>query len=161
MPERETLLLRLRSQPYLLLVLMALILFLVSMISNNSALDFTYRDKYFVIAHDNICLVMAGIFLLMALLYFICGRVLLSKALTWIHVLLSFLAMSLLLILQLQFFGMEGIPRRYYAITAVDAIRPLYVWITGCAIVFVIGQLILIFNLFAGLVKYFFKLSRK
>jgi len=134
--------LKLKSRPYNLVGLMALLLLIVSLFSSNGAIDFNLHDTYFVIAGINICLFIAAFLLIIWVIYIVSNRMLLSIVLTWVHVVATVLAGIMYLKYYLWFVSMDGIPRRYYAFTDFNAVKPLYFLLTASAVIFLTGQFV-------------------
>jgi cytochrome c oxidase subunit 1 len=149
--------LKLKSKPYNLVGLMALLLLIVSLFSSNGAIDFNLHDTYFVIAGVNICLIIAVFLLTIWLIYIVSYRLLLSIVLTWVHVVATILAGIMYLKYYLWFMSMDGIPIRYYAFTDFNTVKPIYVLLVVSAVIFITGQFIFFINLLGGLTKRAFR----
>jgi heme/copper-type cytochrome/quinol oxidase subunit 1 len=149
--------LKLKSKPYNLVGLMALLLLIVSLFSSNGAIDFNLHDTYFVIAGVNICLIIAGFLLIIWVIYIVSYRLLLSIVLTWVHVVATVLAGIMYLKYYLLSVSIDGIPRRYYAFTDFNAVKPIYVLLVVSAVIFITGQFIFLVNLLGGLIKRAFR----
>ena len=146
----------LTQKPYNLLWIFALLMFALSLVST-SAFDVTLHDSYYVLGIAVIYRLFALLLIIFWLIYLFADGILLSKRLTRIHILATLLPTIIFFMLAKLDFGMSGVPRRYYALTAFNARPDFKALITYIAIiaVFLIGQLCFLINLIGGPVKYF------
>ncbi len=146
----------LTQKPYNLLWIVALLMFALSLVST-SAFDITLHDSYYVLSVALIYQLFALLLVIFWLIYLFADGILLSKSLTRIHILATLIPTIIFFMLAKLDWGMSGVPRRYYALTAFNT-RPEYkALIAYLAIIalFLIGQLCFLINLVAGPVKYF------
>ena len=147
---------KIKSRPYELFGLCALLAFLISFLPTNASIDYNSHDTYFVISMRYVYRLSAAIFLFEWLLYFCFGNILLSKKLTWAHVILTILPVVVLFTAILDSSSLSGIPRRYYSFTEFENIKPWYRKGILCGILLgaiVLGQLIFLVNIVGGVVK--------
>jgi cytochrome c oxidase subunit 1 len=123
------------------------------------SLDLYLHDTYFVIAHFHLIMGVAAIFGMFAGMYFwfpkMFGRFL-NEGIGKIHFWLTFVGVYSIF-MPMHFLGLAGHPRRYYdstAVTFLQKLQPVHVFITYAAIITITAQLLFLFNviwsLFAG-----------
>ena len=148
-----------KQKPYHLLLLTALAFLLISffILKDNNAIDIHLHDTYFVIAHTHVFWLLAILCLFVWILYVITNKILFSKALTWVHVIFTILAM----IIFVSDFYFANIfsnikPRRYYDFSSWVSFRHAseFVKAIGIALIlFLSGQIIFVINFIAGIFK--------
>ena len=127
----------------------------------DTALDISSHDTYFVVARQHLVLATALFCLACAAIYWAFSRILhrpLNRILSLIHVALTFVG-SLGIYFPMHLIGATTAPRRYYEYTEFDAmegsggIGNINLTVTGFAVLFVIGQLILLVNMIHTLIR--------
>ena len=148
-----------KQKPYNLLLLTGLILVLTSffVLKQNNSVDIHIHDTYFVIARTHVFWFLAILALFVWTLYLLTNKILYSKALTWIHVIITIL--TLLLFAFTLSFGdsfMNSTPRRNYDYSDWNSFDNTTGFTKAIAIsIFVLlyGQVIYVINFIAGLIK--------
>lgn len=84
--------LKLKTKPYELFGLMALLFFIISLFGSNKSIDLNFHDTYIVISNVSIFRGLAVLLLFIWSVYLLSRRILLSKILIWLHVALTLLA---------------------------------------------------------------------
>jgi len=85
----------------------------------NSALDITLHDSYFVVAHFHLVMGSAAIFGMLAGVYHWFPKMfrrMMDERLGYLHFWITFIG-AYLVFFPMHFMGLDGVPRRYYAIT--------------------------------------------
>ena len=140
-------------KPYHLLGVFSLLVFLSSFIpSNIETLDFFIHDTVFILATAYLLKFLSAFLLGLWLIYNFADNVLLSKAITWVHVLGTLLFM---LCIEILYFGLQN----NNEINADNGRNFLQVrdtnFLTGIVILlFLISQILFMFNIVAGLIKF-------
>jgi len=120
----------------------------------NSALDINLHDTYFVVAHFHLVMGSAAIFGMLAGVYhwfpkLFSGR-LMDEKLGYLHFWITFIC-AYLVFFPMHFMGLDGVPRRYYAMTAFPAFNhwlSVNTFITWAAIVAALAQVAFLYNFF-------------
>ncbi len=155
----KKLILQIKQQPYHLLLLAAIAFFLVSffVVDKDSVTDLHVHDTYFVIAHKHIFWLFAIILLVIWIFYLPVNKLLYSKVLTWIHVVITILTSSLLLFLLFTGDDTANLAsRRYYDFSNWNSTFIPGGYAKAIAIttgILLCGQIFFFINLFAGLLK--------
>jgi len=115
------------------------------------SLDLYLHDTYFVIAHFHLIMGVAAIFGMFAGAYFwfpkMFGRFL-NEGVGKVHFWLTFVGVYCIF-MPMHFLGLAGHPRRYFdasAVTFLQKLQPVHVFITIGAIVTISAQLLFLFN---------------
>jgi cytochrome c oxidase subunit 1 len=146
----------LKKRPYELLGIMALLMFLVSFVDSNSALDINMHDTYFVIAHAHICWFFSGVLLFLWSMGVLFRRYIWSITLSWVQVILTLISVIAFLKIVVMGVSLSGVPRRYYAFTEFEqqkswfSTTSVYVFML---LLIVLGQLIFIINVITGFLR--------
>ena len=151
---------KIKTRPYNLLVWTALIFSFIGLLiaKKENIIDIHLHDTYFVIAENHVFYIMTFLSLLVWTLYFLTKRILYSNVLTWTHVIITILTLSLLA--QILYFGhsLPDQPRHYNDFSDGNFYNPFDTPMQkGIGIslsVLILGQIIFIFNLFVGLYKH-------
>ncbi|TZF85049.1 cytochrome c oxidase subunit I [Pedobacter sp. BS3] len=121
----------------------------------NAALDINLHDTYFVVAHFHLVMGCASIFGMLAGTYHwfpkFFGR-LMDEKLGYLHFWLTFIC-AYLVFFPMHFMGLDGVPRRYYAFTEFEFMKPwlsVNRFITWAAIAGGLSQLLFLWNFFAS-----------
>ena len=153
--------LQLKRNPYHLLLMMGVILIITSwFIDQNLTLDVHVHDTYYVIGITQIFWLFALIVWVLWFLNLITQKLLYSKSYTWLHVIITLIAIVILIFLLC--FGNGNfypIPRRFISFSSMnkfDVFSSLNVrLIIFCIIIFFLGQITYLINLVLGLIKRF------
>jgi heme/copper-type cytochrome/quinol oxidase subunit 1 len=132
-----------KERPHLLLLFAGLVLLIISIFSSSS-IDIQVHDTYYVIWKRHLFIVFGIFVIFLWILYLFMVRLLYSRALSWIHILIT-------IIPALFFISMPV----WYHISLYD-FRGYRRWngiLVIVIVALVIGQLILIVNLVIGLMK--------
>jgi heme/copper-type cytochrome/quinol oxidase subunit 1 len=138
-------------KPYHLLLLAALSLLISSFLSSKGTLDIHVHDTYFVIAHFEFNLALAILAFILWAIYMLTRNLPLSSLLTWIHVVLTLLALGLFISLPLF-----GYPEKYLDISPwgnFNELNRANEIVAVIIISFTLAQLILVVNIFRGLFR--------
>jgi heme/copper-type cytochrome/quinol oxidase subunit 1 len=130
-------------------------MFAISFVSSNAAFDVTRGDTYYVYSYSLIYGLFALLLLVFWLIYILLHRWLLSKKLASVHILSTLLPIIIFFTLVKLDWGLQGVPRRYYAISTFNA-KPDWVMLIpylAIIVVFFIGQLCFLVNLVGGTIK--------
>ncbi|WP_448700246.1 hypothetical protein ACFGVR_00105 [Mucilaginibacter sp. AW1-3] len=143
------------KRPYDLLGVTALLLFLMSFVLSNSAMDINLHDTYVVIAHMHLCWFFSGALLFLWSMGILFRNYIWSVTLSWIQVVLTLLSVITFIKLAIGT-GLDGIPRRYYAFSEFNQSKQWFS--TASAYVFmllliVIGQIVFVVNVIGGLLR--------
>ncbi|HWZ02051.1 MAG TPA: cbb3-type cytochrome c oxidase subunit I [Mucilaginibacter sp.] len=117
----------------------------------NAALDINLHDTYFVVAHFHLVMGSAAIFGMLAGVYHWFPKMfrrMMDERLGYLHFWVTFVG-AYLVFFPMHFMGLEGVPRRYYAITEFhqwDHWLNVNTFITWSAIMAGVAQLAFIFN---------------
>ena len=124
----------------------------------NAAIDINLHDTYFVVAHFHIVMGSAAIFGMFAGIYHwfpkMFGREMNEKW-GYLHFWLTF-AGAYMVFFPMHFMGLDGVPRRYYAFTAFEYMKPwlqLNKFITISAIMSGFAQLVFLANFFISIFR--------
>jgi cytochrome c oxidase subunit 1 len=119
----------------------------------NAAIDINLHDTYFVVAHFHLVMGSAAIFGMFAGIYHwfpkLFGREI-NPRWGYLHFWLTF-ASAYLVFFPMHFMGLDGVPRRYYAFTAFEYMRPwlqLNKFISVAAVAGALAQIIFLVNFF-------------
>ena len=120
----------------------------------NAALDIPLHDTYFVVAHFHLVMGSAAIFGMLAGVYhwfpkLFAGR-LMDEKLGYLHFWATFVC-AYLVFFPMHFMGLDGVPRRYYAMTEFPAFSQwlsVNTFITWAAIVAALAQVAFLYNFF-------------
>lgn len=133
-----------------LFLLVALLFFLLSFLSGNAALDITLHDGYYVFPHFYVAQWIAVLYLVGWVFYRLLGRIMLSKILSNIHVVLSVL--TAVCWIYFEMYGpLFGVPRRYYSFSTFNSASAADIWFF--AILLFITPIIFLVNIIGGVVK--------
>jgi cytochrome c oxidase subunit 1 len=117
----------------------------------NAALDINLHDTYFVVAHFHLVMGSAAIFGMLAGVYHWFPKMyrrMMDERLGYLHFWVTFIS-AYLVFFPMHFMGLEGVPRRYYAITEFhqwDHWLNVNTFITWSAIMAGLAQLAFAFN---------------
>jgi cytochrome c oxidase subunit I len=121
------------------------------------SLDLYLHDTYFVIAHFHLIMGVAAIFGMFAGTYFwfpkMFGRFL-NEGIGKVHFWLTFVGVYCIF-MPMHFLGLAGHPRRYFdstAVTFLQKLQPVHVFITIAAIVTISAQLLFLYNIIVSLI---------
>jgi cytochrome c oxidase subunit I len=124
----------------------------------DSALDIPVHDTYFVVAHFHIVMGLSAILGMLAGVYHWFPKLFLrkmNKKMGYAHFWLTFVS-AYGVFFPMHFLGMAGVPRRYYSNSAFpmfDNLVDINEFVTVCAIVGALAQVIFLFNFFYSMFK--------
>jgi heme/copper-type cytochrome/quinol oxidase subunit 1 len=107
-----------KEQPYNLLLLTAAFILIASIFAYDQTLDIHLHDTYFIVAMTYLFWATSILLLILWALYLLTKQFLFSKLLTWVHIILTVIA--LVSFVAISFYstnyydGLAGMPRRYY-----------------------------------------------
>jgi heme/copper-type cytochrome/quinol oxidase subunit 1 len=148
-----------KEKPFNLFLWAVLILVFTSFFvsKQNNSVDIHLHDTYFVVAHTHVFWLLAVFALMVWTIYLLTGKILFSKALTWIHVVITIVTLLLFaLTLFLGDYLMNPIPRRYYDFSNWNFFASLSTFTKAIDItifVLLIGQSFFVINFILGLFK--------
>ncbi len=117
----------------------------------NAALDINLHDTYFVVAHFHLVMGSAAIFGMLAGVYHWFPKLyrrMMDERLGYLHFWITFIG-AYLVFFPMHFMGLDGVPRRYYALTAFPAFNrwlTVNTFITWAAIMAGMAQVAFICN---------------
>jgi len=150
---------RIVQRPYNLLLLTGILLVVTSffLLDGNTSINLQFYDTYYVIAHAHVFWLLAVESLIFWVIYLLTEKLLYSKTLSWLHIIITILT---LLILAVSFYIKQRQStltlRGYYDFSDRDSFMKLekYDRILFISIGFIlIRQLLYIFNFSIGLFK--------
>jgi len=149
---------RIKSRPYNLFLLAGIIFVVSSLftINQNKTVDIHLHDTYYIIGRTHILWLLTFLAFFVWALYILTNRFLLSKALTWAHVIITLLT---LLLLETFFFGFnftDHPTRRYLDYSnwnSFDVYAQYSKTIVIIVIALVLGQVVFVVNFIGGLFK--------
>ena len=118
---------------------------------SDQTIDIHVHDTYYVIGKPFLYLAPAVLFFFFWLIYTISRRILLADWLTWMHVLLTFVFVPLLLFYSP---GFKPLPRRYIDIRSWQRYN---IWVQLLSGAFILGQMAFLVNLIGGGLRAIFK----
>jgi heme/copper-type cytochrome/quinol oxidase subunit 1 len=143
---------QLSSKPYHLLGLFGLLVFLFSFFSNNSGtVDLHIHDTVFIISIPHILKALAMVLLFFWLIYNFTIKILFSKAITWIHIIGTLLFTFYIAALNYNIQNTNVTDRSGW--TTFEQISDVNFIVSILILIFLICQLLFIFNIIAGLIK--------
>jgi heme/copper-type cytochrome/quinol oxidase subunit 1 len=146
------------KRPYHLLLLTALTFgCLAAFTDPGQQLDIHLHDTYFIVAHNQILMLLALIALLLWTLYVLTNKFLYSRTLAWIHIVMSILPLATIALWLFRPSLLESHPAPRYM--AIEYYRNYASLVRLCLLLILAGQLALPVNLVTGLVRYFKKES--
>ena len=126
-------------------------------LTGNTTVDLHLHDTYFVIADSHFFWLLAILAVVVWTIYLLTSKLLYSKALTWIHVVITLL--TILLFALTPFFGnnlinpTSGGYYDYNIWSSFDSYTRFFKTVTITILVLLFGQIIFVINLIAGLFK--------
>ena len=144
---------QLLSRPYHLLIVFSLLVFLSSFFPNNiETLDFFIHDTVFILTTAHLLKFLSAFLLGLWLIYNFTYNVLLSKAITWVHVLGTLL---FILCIEILYFGLQNNNeinpnngRNFQQVRDTNFLSSIII------LLFLISQILFMFNIVAGLIKF-------
>jgi heme/copper-type cytochrome/quinol oxidase subunit 1 len=147
-----------RQRPYSLLLLKGLVFVVTSffLLKSGNEVDIHFHDTYYVIGHAHVFRLLATLALVLWTLYLLTFKMLYSKMLTWIHVIITILTL-LFLILTLYFDNHPLNPpfRRFYDIGSWQVYNSFKYTnpVNLILCILMIGQIVFVINFIAGCFK--------
>ncbi|PVD54174.1 hypothetical protein DC498_01960 [Terrimonas sp.] len=151
--------LRIKQQPYNLLLITGLLFALFSLFSDKrNTLDFHLHDTYFVIAFSHFLGLLAVIPFFIWAIYFFCKKIIYSLKLTWLHTLLTIIMLLIFAFSSLidNNYPIDPTPKRYYDYSEWNSFKAFSSYTKIIALIFLVflaAQVILVINLAAGTIK--------
>jgi hypothetical protein len=142
---------RVFNKPYTLFLAAAVILFILSLIQTDSYIDFHIHDTMVVASLKHILWLVCALLLLEWIIYILVDRILLSKYLTWLHVITTIFAFGLILVFYLKSNKPIGEVVTWDYTLAKTNKEATTLLITVALLT--ISHLLFVFNLIAGLVR--------
>jgi heme/copper-type cytochrome/quinol oxidase subunit 1 len=146
-----------KEKPFLLLLFFACTFLVCGFIPTEKTIDIQLHDSYWVFEENH--LFIAGCFLFYFLfgLYLFSQKILFSKRLIWIHVLITIaFTLLILFITKTISFLTPIVPRRYYRYNEIDSFKQ-YAFLNDLISIFTItvffAQFIFLINIILGIIK--------
>lgn len=142
-------------RPYNFLTILGMLFITISFFLPSSTLDVHFHDTFYVIAYPHFFWFIAILFLFFALFYKITSRILLSKYLSWIHIILMIISLSTLFAYTLL--G-NDFTRRYIdasSWTSFNSFTYHSDLVRWCIGVFIICHVLFLVNIIAGAINKF------
>lgn len=139
-------------KPYNVFLLIPLLLLIGAIITPEKSMDFHVHDTYFVISSGILALAGSLPWIFIWLIYFRTDNILFSKSLTWIHITSTFLFIIYFIGLNTWLRPQPFMPRHYYD----ESLRPITERLFSFMLlfwIFIIGQVLFLVNVFAGLLR--------
>jgi heme/copper-type cytochrome/quinol oxidase subunit 1 len=107
-----------KERPYNLIIFTAFVVLAASFFAFNQTVDIHLHDTYFVIALANLLWAISMLLLIFWIIYMLVHRLLFSRFLMWINLLLTIMGVLFLVLISFYsnryYKGLAGMPRRYY-----------------------------------------------
>jgi heme/copper-type cytochrome/quinol oxidase subunit 1 len=148
-----------KYKPYYLFLYTGLTLFLISLIvlKQNISVDIHLHDSYFVIALSHIFWFLASFSLIIWVFYLLVNKILYSKILIWVHIIVTIFALSIfsaILFLYESLIKVKINPNNNFRfLNPFDNYNTIEKFIGISIFVLVIGQFIFLINIIIGLFK--------
>lgn len=147
---------KLKTRPYNLLIIAAIILLVASFFTLNETLDIHLYDTYYIIPTAYASWAIVLFLLMLWVVYLFTNRWLFSKTLVWLHVVLTVVTSLFMFIYVFNFRelgGMAGMPRRYMDYSDWDIFWQYQRSIIVSVILLAFGLVLHILNLLIGLIR--------
>ena len=131
--------------PYILLFIVGVALLLISIFPNDRTIDIHLHDTVFIIAAQQIQIGLGTLRLFLWIVYSLLQKFFLFKILIWIHIVITVLFLIFLVIV--PYTESSDSPRQYN-----DAHYFFVKFTTAFSFVWLVTQLLFIFNILAGLI---------
>lgn len=137
-----------KKQPYNIFILAALLLFIISFFPGGGVIDIHLHDTMVVISMTHFFWALSIVLLLVWMIYLFTNNILLTKYLTWIHIIATLIVLIVLISAMLS----EDEPRHENITwkTIENDLRKEEIIIQTFSILFLIGQIAFIINLLGG-----------
>lgn len=143
---------KINENPFILLVIPAILFFVFSFIPTNETIDIQLHDSYTVITQSHVFIAIVFILLSILGLYFLFQKFLWSKKLTWLHVLITSFFISFVFYITPTFhFFQPQMPRRYYSYYEFGA--SLDSLICYSALILFFAQFLFLINIIVGIIR--------
>jgi hypothetical protein len=135
---------KLASKPYNLLLPGIFICLIISVFSGNDTSDFYIHDTVFIVGRSYLFIALAFLFSIFWITYLLSNKILLSRALIWIHIVITLVFFILFPIATYEYMP-------HYNPTFFDRIKTI---LSGILVIaFSVSQLLFLFNLIGGAIK--------
>jgi hypothetical protein len=140
-----------KKHPHNLFILAALLLFIISFFPGGRVIDIHLHDTMFVISMTYFFWALAIVLVLVWMIYLFTNNILLTKYLTWIHIIATLIVLIVLISAMLS----EDEPRHEDINweTIENDLRKEEIIIQTFSILFLIGQIAFLLNLLGGFCK--------
>lgn len=139
------------SRPYNLLGLAGVLVILLSFFLADHTIDLHIYDTYYLIASSFLFTGIAILLMFFWIIYRAADQVLYSKILTWVHVIVTLLALLFILIAASQMYAFNE--PKYNSWTTINKFRSVNKLIMLASLVFGISQLLFAINIVGGMIK--------
>jgi heme/copper-type cytochrome/quinol oxidase subunit 1 len=147
-----------KERPYNLIIFTAFVVLAASFFAFNQTVDIHLHDTYFVITLTHLLWAISTLLLILWTLYILLHRLLFSRFLMWINIVLTIMGVLFLVLIffysNRYYEGLAGMPRRYYDYRGSDSVvlqNNLTKAVLISIVVLGLGVLTFIVNLIIGL----------
>ncbi len=141
---------KLLFKPFHLFLVFGILSLIAGFFVSDGSIDIHTHDTYYIISNQVIFWTITAILLLLWMIYLLVERILFSKLLTWMHVLLTITAIILLTLNPFSFQGFAGGVKNYQS--SWETFSALNRLLSFAVIVCIASQAILIVNIILGLI---------
>ncbi len=143
------------NKPYNLLLIAAAFLVVFSFAHLPRELDVNFQDTYFVISTKAAIIISVFFCIGCWLAYFITRKYRLMSQLTWMHIIITLVFISLFFKASVFGIGLYGIPKRYYAFDGFQnsTINAGLLPFTIMSLLFCVAQVLFVFNVAYNTIK--------
>jgi heme/copper-type cytochrome/quinol oxidase subunit 1 len=145
--------LNLQKRPFEIFALMAVLLFITSFVPSSKSVDINLMDTYFVVSINWLFKPLATGLLVIWLIYIFTNSMLLSLKLTWVHIIMSTVAIAILLIAITFNMPYSTAPTRYYAFVEPESAKNWNFMYAALFTILFVAQLVFVVNILGGIFK--------